>query len=859
MTQDSKISFWQYLSRNYIEIPIIQRDYAQGREGKEYIRRSFLRDLHYALTNADAQPLKLDFVYGSEKSMCSDKGAVKQLPLDGQQRLTTLWLLHWYVALQNPATFVEARETLSKFSYETRLSSREFCESLCCWKNFVAKAENGEYKHLYDNTDVVSYIKDSTWFRKAWLQDPTIDAMLRMLSGSERAEADGIAKVFKSPDNFDDIWERLTGDAPMVFFYHLPLKDFGLTDDLYVKMNARGKSLTSFENFKADLLAYICSPVNVELQPKLKKFQDATKGLGIKIDTDWTDIFWRKKSQENTIDESFYLFLKRFFRNYFFMYKDAGTGKYVLSVGEVRSPEGKRISAVENSNETYRFLKEDSSDNALKYEGIEPFLFRDFGDENGQERRGIPAELFEELETVLDRFYNYINQPNVKVGPEVFDSPWGEKFYFIPQYDDRVASKILTLSQPHQVVFFAVCKYLKEGVVEEMSLKRWMRVVWNLVSGYDADGNSTLDHVPDMRKAMELLGQLNSHDPYGSLKDKSSYKGSSILERRFVEEIEKACQILDDDGNLRIHKSGETWEEVIIRAEKWNGFRGSIGFLFHDKKESVDWNNFDKRFDGIKSLFKEKVPSLSENNPFNKETEAKYVLCSLVSNLNEGDFRDALWAKKIFRNTVASWLQILTDSKFRQPVDILLLYGQPQINYIKFALISREAKAQGYLSDPNLVDYLFRDCKDYIFGEKEGRYCLYAYGKRIYLNYPERDEFLLNTPEVKVGDQFVIPMVQLLNSWDVWFEFSVGNQTNYFWWDRWGWVYLADSDDTHNRTIRANNAESDEKRFYCFGVENGNQRLQRDEIINKMEELIAQKAADDKSAPDQEHVSSGNA
>ena len=589
----------------------------------------------------------------------------------------------------------------------------------------------------------------------------------------------------------------------------------------------------------------------------MKKFQDPTEGLGIKIDTDWTDIFWRKKSQENTIDESFYIFFKRFFRNYFFMYRDAGTGKYVLSVGEVRSPEGKRISAVENSNETYRFLKEDSSDNALKYEGIEPFLFG-----YCQERCGIPAELFEELVTVLDRFYNYINLPNVKVDPVVLDSPWVEKFYFIPQYDDRVASKILTLSQPHQVVFFAVCKYLKEGVVEETSLKCWMRVVWNLVSGYDANGDSTLDHVPDMRKAMELLGELNSHDPYGSLtnKDKSSYK-DSILERRFVEEIEKACQILDDDGKLRIHKSGETWEEVIIRAEKWNGFRGSIGFLFHDEKENVDWNNFDKRFDRIKTLFKENVSSLSEN-PFDKEEEAKDVLCSLISNLNEGEeFCDALWGKKIFRNTVASWLQILTDSKFRQPMDMLLLSDQTKINSTKSASIpiSREAKAQSYLSDPNLVDYFFRDCKDYIFGEKEGRYCLYAYGKRIYLNYPERDEFLLNTPEIKVGDQFVIPKVQLLNSWDVWFEFSVGSQTNYFWWDRWGWVYLADSDDTHNRTIRAHNAESDEEKFYCFGVENGNQALRCYEIIDKMEELIAQKAADDKSALVQEDISSGDA
>jgi hypothetical protein len=39
-------------------------------------------------------PLNLDFIYGSmESHRPSDF-----LPLDGQQRLTTLFLLHWYMA-----------------------------------------------------------------------------------------------------------------------------------------------------------------------------------------------------------------------------------------------------------------------------------------------------------------------------------------------------------------------------------------------------------------------------------------------------------------------------------------------------------------------------------------------------------------------------------------------------------------------------------------------------------------------------------------------------------------------------------------------------------------------------------------
>ena len=40
-------------------------------------------------------------------------------------------------------------------------------------------------------------------------------------------------------------------ERPAITFQLLPLEHFGLTDDLYIKMNARGKPLTPFETFKA--------------------------------------------------------------------------------------------------------------------------------------------------------------------------------------------------------------------------------------------------------------------------------------------------------------------------------------------------------------------------------------------------------------------------------------------------------------------------------------------------------------------------------------------------------------------------------------------------------------------------------
>lgn len=291
----NKTSFWEFIGNHDIEIPIIQRDYAQGRIGKEYLRRNFLVDLKRALDgqlDGRTKVLKLDFVYSSVEGN-------KLQPLDGQQRLTTLWLLHWYIALR-AGKLAEAASRLKKFSYETRISSREFCENLC----------NAAYFETFDaQGKIVDFIINSTWFFAAWKQDPTIQAMLRMLSGTKINDkygddiVDGFEELFVRLQKSDFVayWDKLTSsDAPIVF-YHLPLRDFALSDDLYIKMNARGKQLTAFENFKADLIGYMRGRANDEQRPaeeraKWNELLDVKTGIPILLDTDWMNIFWENRS-----------------------------------------------------------------------------------------------------------------------------------------------------------------------------------------------------------------------------------------------------------------------------------------------------------------------------------------------------------------------------------------------------------------------------------------------------------------------------------------------------------------------------------------------------------------------------------
>ena len=251
---------------NKIEIPIIQRDYAQGRESKEVsrIREQFVEVLFNALTGDKKDAVKLDFVYGN-----IEEG--KLIPLDGQQRLTTLFLLHWYIA-KHEEIEPSNQLFLNNFTYKTRFSSQHFCESLVQSNPDFSKKKLSEW------------IIDQNWFMYSWEKDPTVNSMMVML--------DKIHNTFK---NEYDLWDKLIDtENPPISFYFLPLEDMGLTDNLYIKMNSRGKPLTEFEHFKADFEKVIKS-VSIDLYTEFIK----------KVDVDWVDMLWKYRGDDNIIDDEF--------------------------------------------------------------------------------------------------------------------------------------------------------------------------------------------------------------------------------------------------------------------------------------------------------------------------------------------------------------------------------------------------------------------------------------------------------------------------------------------------------------------------------------------------------------------------
>ena len=737
-----KISFWNFIRQNTIEIPIIQRDYAQGRVGKEHLRASFLKELKEALDKK--QLLKLDFVYGSQENNHLQ-------PLDGQQRLTTLWLLHWYIALK-AKKLKEESEKLKNFSYETRISSREFCKKLC----------EADFTQFIDG-NIVDFITQQTWFYSSWKQDPTIQAMLSMLGGTTNEEEakDNIEAVFKGGD-FNEYWTRLTSEEAPIVFYYQPLKDFGLSDDLYIKMNARGKQLTSFENFKADLIGYV--EQQAKENEEWKKLLDAYRGIPILLDTDWMDIFWKNKSENYEIDEIYYAFLNRFFWNYYVGYsKETGSKIELTSV--------------------YKYL---NKDNYATYESLE----------NYTDNEGIPLELFEDLQKVLNNFGKYSQDKLLK---EVIpNAQWEAPFFFIPEYDDK--GGIIGVNQLQRIIFFAICKYFKEGEGDENSLKHWMRVVWNLVSGEDIEGLPQIRSIDAVKIAIDYIATLDSHNVYNSLLYQNLITDKpNEFQQRWNEEIEKAKKICEDI----------IWEEKIIKAENYAFFRGSIRFLFRDAQGNIDWNLFEQKWENVQKYFKDKKVGKKES-AMNEAYDNSSLLKALISRFDTSQYNSVLyWWYRVFNNRSNTWLYYLLHQDITEPIHQLLLGNDKPKELQPSEDIEKNTIYQ--LSNTGLLDFVIEKMPHSWIRWIHNHLAIYPSGVGIFLNAKDRDDFLLKDIEVSLKPEIVVGNREYLYGWDIDFEYK---NYNYRWYSN-DYVYLLNNE---GRCIakQSSEGESYEERYYCF-------------------------------------------
>jgi len=522
-----------------IKIPIIQRDYAHGREKEIAVRTRFLNHIFKALTENEL--LELDFIYGSVKGYVVDKNSRLEkienffIPLDGQQRLTTLFLLYWYVGNRELVgdELNNLRKKLILFSYATRSTSASFCHKLCEINMVV---------------DPAGAIKKSFWFHDSFKQDPTVRSMLLMI--------EQIDIYYKNINNI-----KLFPNLENLRFYILPLDGFDLSDELYIKMNGRGKQLTGFENFKADLVNWM----NDEANEKFHSFQRRVEynnhlipyylQISSKIDNEWTNVFWKDAKEEvevgnRVVDPAFMRFLMRSFITRFM-------AKSKLNLNQIENSTffTKLIGAAE-----------------YQYEGLEPF-------------EQILQSIFQiqDLEQIMDRYAASAEAINQSLSP-----PW-------PQ-DSKWEMTNIGVTQRQYTLFYAVITFLEHNHFIEESFRSWMRVIWNIIVDPELRRNST------MINFVRLIDRLS----LGS-GDIITYLTSEEFKESFVVELKQnglfnTGQIFEEHIKATLIDKDRRFLKELNIAESHPRFKGKIFFLIQDL-ELTSLDNFIRDRDIAIQLF----------------------------------------------------------------------------------------------------------------------------------------------------------------------------------------------------------------------------------------------------------------
>ena len=258
-----------------IIIPKVQRDYAYGRQ-EEKVQRilSDMLDDMLQTVKEDRQRI-FDFVYGGSYIKKSN-AASGLIPLDGQQRLTTLFLLYFVASILQADVAADDVAWLKKFRYETRQSATDFCDAL------IGEIRNDIVaRYRKEEKSIRALIEDNPRYSASYDTDPTISSMPNVI--------DVIEKKAVSAE-IENLWTALN-TRDNILFYSLSLDKFGLDDDLYIKMNSRGKKLTEFEIFKSDFEKAV-SNISSTLKDEISK----------KIDNQWMDVVW-KYAQSSGADD----------------------------------------------------------------------------------------------------------------------------------------------------------------------------------------------------------------------------------------------------------------------------------------------------------------------------------------------------------------------------------------------------------------------------------------------------------------------------------------------------------------------------------------------------------------------------
>lgn len=352
-------------------------------------------------------------------------------------------------------------------------------------------------------------LSDEPWFFQSWQRDPTIKSVLTML--------DAIQEQFAARRG---IYGRLVqADPPYITFQVLNLKDFGLSDDLYIKMNGRGKPLTAFETFKAGVEQRLRTLFLGETRPLNGRSCSVEKYFSHRIDTTWTDLFWNCRNQTTNLFDDEIMHLAR------------------MLVIVTRDPDGESTEAL------WKELIVEQK----------PFSFFKF-DECGC----IDPNFIATLIGVLDAWCGARHGIKTRLA----DS----NYFNEEQTFRKIISNASDLTYAELVQIHAYCGYIRQhpAYIDAAAFNEWMRVVRNL------SDNTRYGGVDDFKRSMRSVNRLLA-------------LADSILAHLADPTTEvqgfDQKQIREERLKAGLFQKDPRWKQLILRAEQHGYFHGQVEFL----------------------------------------------------------------------------------------------------------------------------------------------------------------------------------------------------------------------------------------------------------------------------------------
>ena len=761
---------------DHISIPKIQRDYAHGRNTEKAIdvRKNLLNDIF-----SPDKTISFDFIFGTAK-ISKVNGEKIFIPLDGQQRLTTLFLLYLYGYKKKGLGDIR----LDKFSYETRKAARDFCKKIVeePWPEVDDKLSES--------------LKGQKWFMNYWLNDPTVEGMLTML--------DAIHEKAINSTHYPKLNE--------ITFRFFDLNEHGLSDDLYIKMNSRGKPLTAFENFKAAIDKNL--PENEITSTTFEWIEDddlkeeTTFDAQWKycIDRHWADCFWKYK-EDYLIDAAFMRFVSNVLSAYWVVKQD--------------------IPASESGE------KEDFLRFLLNMTGNEDYIsFDDFKSVIPQNKETIEKceaikcgtcdmirnNTLRYLADCFNSFYQLLKIDNLN---EITCPSWedngkynliksvlqqNEEGKYAPSFKDRAMFYAL-LKCP----YIALIKENKAKAAEQ--IKHWMRVFWNIVEQAEARARNMIGVIKLVNELSDSIKD-KSTDFYHWLIENGNSINSGFMKNQQKEEMSKARQIVE----------GRFTENEIMLAEKHPLLKGCISALF-ENDECLKVSFGQSIQDRIKLL----------DDLWNKDCENNYTLVKVL--ISRFDNNKKLESKLYLKKSPEKWKDLVTNKLrdcFRKIEDNSI--SASNINWVKI------------LSTTDLIENSRDNGNGKVLGTYGEKVVLWGTGGCTWNAYENviLDDIHCNNrvlPDL-VRKKLVVTSQSVKNcdcfwGWDINFEYN----NHYFTWYNNNTICLM-TDNWTGKKLKNDEQADESGNTYCFKVDN-----EQENIVNNLDCLIAQATADEQNKP----------